>query len=100
MSAVDLIGSVLVLVGALGAYWAYKRSVSSLESLGEAAAELPPPLEPRERAQIRDEVRPDVAELNALAARLEAGEKLSPAEHAHVAALVRDLELVEHRTPE
>jgi hypothetical protein len=97
VTAFDSAAAILVLLGALGAYWAYRRSVASLESLGEAAAELPPPLEPRARVQVQECARPDVAELNTLAARLEAGETLNAAEHARVAELVRDLERLEHK---
>jgi hypothetical protein len=96
MSPLDAVAAVMILGGALAAVWAYKRSLATLESLGDAAAALPP-LDPPTRARVRNAARPDVAELNALAARLEAGEKLSPAEHARVTLLVRDLERLEHR---
>jgi hypothetical protein len=99
MSPLDAVAAVLILGGALAAIWAYKRSLATLESLGDAAAALPP-LGPPTRTHVRSEARPDVAELNALAARLEAGEKLSPGEHARVGALVRDLERLEHRIPD
>ena len=99
MSPLDVVAAALILGGALAAMWAYKRSLATLESLGDAAAALPP-LDPRRRARVRDDASPDVAELNALAARLEGGEKLSPADHARVAALVRDLERLEHRIPD
>jgi hypothetical protein len=99
VTVLDAVAALLVILGALGAVWAYKRSVASLESLGEAAAEIPPPLDAAARAEVHDKARPEVAELNALAARLEAGEKLSPAEHARVGMLVRDLEQLEQHRP-
>ena len=99
MSVLDALAAVLVVCGGVGAYWAYRRSLASFETLGEAAAQLPPPLEARERTDVRESARPDVAELNALAARLEAGEKLTPAEHLRVTQLVRDLERIEHKPP-
>ena len=97
MTALDAIAALLIVVGGIGAFWAYKRSLSSMESLGEAAAELPPPLDERDRAGVQQEARGDVAELNAIAARLEAGEQLTSAEHARVGELVRDLERIEHK---
>lgn len=83
MTALDAIAAMLIVDGGAGAYRAYKRSLSSLESLGEAAVEP--------HARVRGEAPPDVDELSAVAARLEAGERLTPAEHAHVASLVREL---------
>jgi hypothetical protein len=91
------VAALLILGGALAAVWAYRRSLSTLESLGDAAAELPASLAASARAEVRNEARGDVAELNAVAARLEAGAKLSPAEHARVTTLVRDLARLEHR---
>ena len=93
----DAVAALLIVAGGVGAYWAYRRSLASLESLGETASKLPPLLDESERAHVQDEARPEVQALNEVAARLEAGEHLSPAEHARVAMLVRDLAELERK---
>jgi hypothetical protein len=93
----DLAGGVLVLAGCIGVWWAYKRSVGALESLGDPVAGPPPAISDAERTAVRSEAQPEVAELQALAQKIEAGATLTPAEHARIAQLVGELGTLEHR---
>ena len=94
----NLAGGVLVAVGVLGAWWAYKRSLGALETLGEAAhVAAPPPITDAERTAVRAEAQPEVAELQALAQKIESGVEVTPAEHARIAQLVGQLGSLERR---
>ena len=93
----DLAGGVLVAGGCVGAWWAYKRSLGALESLGDDPVPEPPVISDAERAAVRSEAQPEVAELQALAQKIESGAPVTPAEHARIAQLVGELGTLEHR---
>jgi hypothetical protein len=94
----DLAGGVLVAGGCVGVWWAYKRSLRALESLGDAdPVPEPPAISDAERAAVRSEAQPEVAELQALAQKIESGAPVTPAEHARIAQLVGELGTLEHR---
>jgi hypothetical protein len=93
----DLAGGVLVIGGCVGAWWAYKRSLGALESLGDSVAAEPAPITDADRTAVRADAQPEVAELQALAQKIESGATLTPAEHARIAQLVGELGTLEHR---
>jgi hypothetical protein len=93
------LGAFFALVGGggLAVFWRYRRSLGKLDYVDDGYAVPASEATPAAEARVRTQAQPEVAELQALARKIESGQEVTPAEHARIAQLVGELGTIEQR---